>query len=236
MTTKAEAKRLVAETNRLLYMEGLVGASGHVSVCNADEEVAYLNPFTASRGEIRPEDVVAVTYENDPMDPDAPPPVSEAEIHTVLYRSREDVGAVLHVHPPVATLFGITGTDLVSVSIRGSVLDGPVPVLDRPDKITDRSDSDPMIDAMGDANQLLIRGHGAVVADRNIKRAFARAIYVERNATYQLNASVLGNPNPLSPEEVARLREQNWTDASIDKRWHYYRWKARKNGYLPKEW
>lgn len=233
---KSEAERLVAETNRLLYMEGMVGASGHVSVRDDDEDAAYINPYTASRGEIRPNDVVGVTFDNEPLDPDAPRPVSEAEIHTALYRTREDVGAVLHVHPPVATLFGIAGTDLVPVSIRGSVLDGPVPVLDRPDKITDRADSDPMLAAMGDANQLLIRGHGAVVADSDVKRAFARAVYIERNATYQLYASVLGNPNPLSPEEVARLREQNWKASSIDKRWHYYRWKARENGYLPAEW
>ena len=236
MTDEAEARRLVAETNRLLYMEGLVGASGHVSVRGPDGDVAYINPFTASRGEIRPEDVVGVTFDNDPVDPEAPRPVGEAEIHTALYRTRDDVGAVLHVHPPVATLFGITGTDLVPVSIRGSVLDGPVPVLDRPDKITDRADSDPMLEAMGDENQVLIRGHGAVVADRDVKRAFARAVYIEQNAAYQWNASVLGNPNPLSPEEVARLREQNWVDSSIDKRWHFYRWKAQENGYLPAEW
>lgn len=236
MTDEAEARRLVAETNRLLYMEGLVGASGHVSVRSPDGDVAYINPFTASRGEIRPEDVVGVTFDNDPVDPEAPRPVGEAEIHTALYRTRDDVGAVLHVHPPVATLFGITGTDLVPVSIRGSVLDGPVPVLDRPDKITDRADSDPMLEAMGDENQVLIRGHGAVVADRDVKRAFARAVYIEQNAAYQWNASVLGNPNPLSPEEVARLREQNWVDSSIDKRWHFYRWKAQENGYLPAEW
>lgn len=236
MTDEAEARRLVAETNRLLYMEGLVGASGHVSVRGPDGDMAYINPFTASRGEIRPEDVVGVTFDNDPVDPEAPRPVGEAEIHTALYRTRDDVGAVLHVHPPVATLFGITGTDLVPVSIRGSVLDGPVPVLDRPDKITDRADSDPMLEAMGDENQVLIRGHGAVIADRDVKRAFARAVYIERNATYQWNASVLGNPNPLSPEEVARLREQNWVDSSIDKRWHFYRWKAQENGYLPAEW
>lgn len=231
-----ELKRQVAQANRLLYMEGLVGPSGHVSIRDPDEEVAYINPFNASRGELTADDVVAVDFENEPLDPDAPRPVGEAEIHTALYRTRDDVRAVLHVHPPVATLFPVADVDLVPVTLRGSVLTEPVPVLDRPDKITSRADSEPMLEAMGDSNQLLIRGHGGVIADRNIKRAFARMMYIEKNAQSQLNASILGEPNPLSPEEVDRLNEQNWKTSSIEKRWHFYTWKAKQGGYLPEDW
>ena len=231
-----ELRRQVAHANRLLYMEGQVGPSGHVSIRDPDEEVAYINPHTASRGELTEDDVVEIDFENNPLDPDAPRPVGEAEIHTAIYRTRDDVGAVLHVHPPVATLFTVADVDLVPVTLRGSVLTEPVPVLDRPDKIMSRADSDPMLEAMGDSNQLLIRGHGGVIADRNIKRAFARMMYIEKNARSQWNASILGEPNPLSPEEVARLNEQNWKDSSIEKRWHFYTWKAKQGGFLPPDW
>lgn len=229
-----DPKEAVAIANRILYMEGMVGPSGHVSVRDPEEsDVVHINPHTASRGEITPEHVVEITLENEPLDPDAPRSVGEAEIHTAVYRQRDDVNAVLHLHPPVATLFGISGTDLMPVHIRGSVLNGPVPVLDRPDKIVDRSGSDPMLEAMGDSNQLLIRGHGSVVCDRSIERVLARAMYIEHNARFQYQASMLGNPNPLTPEEVARIREQNWKESSINKRWHFYTWKARQQGYLP---
>lgn len=226
---------LVAEANRLLFMEGLATASGHVSAFDRDAGVVAVNPFDTPRGEMRPETVVEATLENDPLDPEAPRPVDELEIHTALYRSRDDVNAVVHVHPPVATLFAIAGVDLVPVHIRGSALDGPVPVLDRPDKITDRADSEPMLAAMGEANQLLIRGHGAVVADRTVERAVVRTIVIEENARYQLWASVLGTPTAFSAEEAARIRGQNWTDRSVAKRWAFYRWKARRQGLLPIE-
>lgn len=231
-----DPKEQVAIANRVLYMEGLVAPSGHVSVLDDDGETVHINPHTASRGEITPDHVVEIDLENEPLDPDAPRPVGEAEIHTAIYRNRDDVGAVLHLHPPVATLFGISGTDLVPVHIRGSVLDGAVPVLDRPDKITDRSDSEPMLEAMGDSNQVLLRGHGSVVCDRNIERALARAMYIEHNARFQYQASILGNPNAFTDEETQRIREQNWKESSIEKRWHYYTWKARENGYLPESW
>jgi ribulose-5-phosphate 4-epimerase/fuculose-1-phosphate aldolase len=109
-------------------------------------------------------------------------------------------------------------------------------VLDRPDKIVDRSGSEPMLDAMDDSNQLLIRGHGSVVCDESIERVLARAMYIEHNARFQYQASMLGNPNPLTPEEVARIREQNWKESSINKRWHFYTWKAKHQGYHPESW
>lgn len=230
-----DRQRLVAEANRLLSMEGLAAASGHVSAFDRDAGVVSVNPFDAPRGEIRPEDVVGVTLDNEPVDLQAARPVDEVEIHTALYRARDDVNAVVHVHPPVATLFGIAGVDLVPVHIRGSVLDGPVPVLDRPDKITDRRDSEPMVAAMGDANQLLIRGHGAVIADADVRRAVVRALVIEENARYQLGASVLGEPVGMAPDEAARIRGQNWTDRSVEKRWAFYRWKAAEQGLLPFE-
>lgn len=229
---------VVARANRMLFMEGLATYSGHVSVRNnKDPDIIHINPLTTSRGEILPEDVVKVTVESEPVDPEAPDPVKEREIHTGIYRMRPEINSVIHIHPPYATLFGITGTELVPVHIRGSILtDGRVPVLDRPYLITTEEDSDAMVAAMGEQNQLLLRGHGAVVADENIKRAFARAIYLEMNAFYQHQASVLGNPNPLTREEVKRINRQNWqSEKVVDKFWHFFEWKARENGFLPKE-
>lgn len=229
----ADNATVIAEANRILAMEGLAAASGHVSAVDREAGVVQVNPFDTPRGALRPADVVTVSLDNEPVDPDAPRPVDEVEIHTALYRARDDVGAVVHAHPPVTTLFAIAETNLVPVHIRGAVLDGPVPVLDRPDKITDRTDSRPMVEAMEGANQLLIRGHGVVVADRSVERAAVRALVIEENARYQLWASVLGDPRGLSQEEVARIRGQNWTDRSAAKRWEYYRWKAGERGFLP---
>jgi len=236
VTTTLEAKRRVAATNRILFMEGLADNVGHVSVRDPNEDVVHINPRTASRGEIRPEDVVEVSLESEPIDPEAPQPVSEREIHTALYREREDVDAVLHLHPPLMTLFGISGTDLVPVYFRAAFLDGKVPVLDYPDKITTREDSDRMLEAMDGQNQVLMRGHGAVIADESVEHALARAMFLETNAYYQLYASILGNPNPLTRDEIERNRDQVWRDRSIQKVWHFYEWKAKENGYLPDEW
>jgi len=231
-----EIKRLIAKVNRMLYMEGHVGYSGHVSMRHPDDDIVYINARKASRGEVLPEDVVAIDLENEPIDPDEPSPPSESEIHTSVYRNRDDVTACLHTHPETLTLYSITGTDLQPVSQRGSILaEGRVPLLDRPGKITGRKHSDRMLETMGEQNQLLIKNHGAVVCDETIVRAFTRAIYLEKNAEMQRSASELGTPNPMSQEQVERVYEGNWTESSIEKFWRFYEWKAEENGYFPSE-
>lgn len=228
-----QPRELVARTNRMLYMEGLVSYSGHVSMRDPDDEnIVYINSHSAPRGEVEPEDIVKITLDSEQVNPDAPRPVSEAEIHTSVYRERDDINSVLHIHPPIATLFGITGTDLQPVHIRGSILvKGPVPTYDRPGLIRSKEASKGMVESMEDHNQLLIRNHGAVVADESIMYAFVRAICLEMNARFQKEASDIGNPNPLSTEEVKQINEQNWNDRVVEKLWSFYKWKAQNNGF-----
>lgn len=236
MAEKSPSEK-VAEVNRLLYMEGQADTAGHVSVRDPEnEELAHINPFTTSRGEITPEDVIPITFDNEPVYSADPEPVAEAEIHSAIYRERDDINAVLHTHPPLATLFSITGTNLQACFSRGAIFDRPVPVYDRPDLLTDREEGKALVDAMDGRNEILIKAHGAVVADSDIRRAFTRAIYLERNAYFQYYASLLGNPNVLTPEETERIQEQTWRERSIEKVWNHYVWEAKTNGYLPEEW
>lgn len=230
-------KRLVATVNRMLYMEGHISYSGHVSMRHPEEDIAYMNPLRIARGELRPEDVVAVHFDNEPVDSDAPDPVGEREIHNSIYRAREDITAVLHTHAPATTVHAITGTDMIPVSQRGSILaEGPVPFLERPGKITTPEESEPMLDEMGDQKQLLIKNHGAVICDETIVRAFARAVFLENNAEWQQRAATIANPNGMTQEQVERVYERGWKERSIEKFWHFFEWKAQREGYLPEEW
>lgn len=233
VTDVEQIKRLVAKVNRMLYMENQLTYSGHVSMRNPDTNIVYINSFDTPRGAVTPTDVVAIDLQNEPQDPEAPRPVGEAEIHTAVYRDRDDITACLHVHPQYLTLYSMVDTDLQPVSQRGSVLaEGQIPTLDRPGKITRPEHSEKMISEMNGQNQLLIKNHGAVVCDRTILRAFARAIYLDKNAEWQHRSSDLGHVNSMTDSEVERVYDGNWTESSIEKFWRYFEWKAETNGYL----
>ena len=56
-------------------------------------------------------------------------PSSEIKMHLRCYREREDVGAVLHAHPPVATGFAVANIPLDDYSMIETVISlGSVPV------------------------------------------------------------------------------------------------------------
>ena len=237
VTSEDTIRELVATVNRVLSMEGHLEYSGHVSMRNPSTEKVYINSRQQPRGEVRPDDVVAVNLDSEPLDPDAPEPVGEREIHTGIYRARDDVNAVLHTHPQAMTLFAMTDADLVPISQRGSILaEGPIPAFDRPGKIRTREESADMVAAMDGKNQLLIRNHGAVVCDETMVRALARAIYLEKNAEWQRRATDIGEITAIPDDELDRIYGGNWKESSIEKFWRFYGWKARKEGYLPEEW
>lgn len=236
-TDSDEIRTLVATANRILYMEGHLQYSGHVSVRDPETDTVYVNSRQQPRGEVTPADVVAVTLDGEPVDPSAPDPVGEREIHTGIYRARDDVTAVLHTHPRAMTLFAMTDAELRPVSQRGSVLaEGPVPRFDRPGKITTPAVSGDMVDAMDGGNQLLIRNHGVVVCDETLVRALVRAIYLEENADWQRRAADLGDVEAIGEEALGRVYDGNWSDRSIEKFWRFYEWKAIEEEYLPESW
>lgn len=233
----ARARTLVAKSSRMLYGAGLATDVGHVGIRSEDGDSVFVNPLMASRGAVRPEDVVEVDMDSEPLDPEQDP-VGEVEIHTGLLRAREDLDAVIHSHPPHATLFGMTGTELRPVYFRSARSMGtePIPVFEEPGLISTRAESGRMVDAMDGHTHLLIRGHGAVVGGRTIEEAFFHTLLLEENATFQLYASILGNPNVLHHDEVEASAGDGMSQVSARKFWGYHEWKARTEGYIPADW
>ena len=58
-----------------------------------------------------------------------------------------------------------------------------------------------MAQKMGQHDVVLMRGHGATIAGRNLQEAVYRAIYAELNARIQIQASTLGKVKHMSRAE-----------------------------------
>ena len=99
----------VAACTRLLNNEEILGYSGHVSVRLPDRETLLIQSFDSSRNDLTPEELFIVDLDGNVLDgPSDGRPVNEVEIHSEVLRARDDVNAVLHYHPEIATLFTMT--------------------------------------------------------------------------------------------------------------------------------
>lgn len=49
-------------------------------------------------------------------------------------------------------------------------------------------------------------------------------MFMEKNAYYQTYAAMIGDPYPLSEDEIERNKDDVWKYRSVEKVWHYSHW------------
>lgn len=106
---KLESEReSVSDLGRRMLEQGLTkGTGGNVSERGDDERVA-ISPSRVPYEDVTPESVPVVTLDGEQVFGDLPPS-SEAPMHRIIYRNRDDVGGIVHTHSPYASTFAVLG-------------------------------------------------------------------------------------------------------------------------------
>ncbi len=224
--SEAELREQLAISLELHVKEGLITYNGHVSARIPGTDRILVSPYGGGL-RVKPEDIVTMDLDRRvvALGPNKLSPPSESPIHTWIYRLREDVMAVAHVHPPVSTYFGIADTPIVPVHVSGAIFGDAIPVLDDPDLINTDAKGEALAKTLGKSLAVLIRGHGAVAVGISVEAAFVASFYLEENARHQLNAAILGKPRAYTPDEIRRVRAATWGDGGrrlSKKVWNYH--------------
>ena len=115
----------------------------------------------------------------------------ETVLHTGVYRAREDVGGVVHGHPPHATALGATATELELLTHDGILFADGVGRFDQPDLIVDDDQGDRVAAALGQRRAVLMENHGVLAVGQDVPWAVLTAVTLERSAKLQSIASTL---------------------------------------------
>lgn len=228
----------VAACTRLLNNEGILGYSGHVSVRLPDRESLLIQSFDASRNDLSPEDLFIVDLDGNVLDgPSEGRPVNEVEIHSEVLRARDDVNAVLHYHPEIATLFTMTeGIALKPMKNHAYRWASGIPTHPESWHIDTKERGEAMTRTMGEHNAVMLRSHGAVIVSENIPALMVDAVHFDENAKAMYDSAQVGNPIPLSPEETAEFAANFKRDKHAVKLWRYFLSRGLETGAIPKEW
>jgi ribulose-5-phosphate 4-epimerase/fuculose-1-phosphate aldolase len=139
-------------------------------------------------------------------------PPQEVFIHTEVYRARPDVVSVVHVHPPTIVLFTITDTPLLPIfgaydpSALKMMLEG-VPTFDRSVLISNPKLGHDLAATLGSHHACMMRGHGITATGSTIEEAALRAISLNELAEMNYRARLLGEPRPISDEDIASFNK-----------------------------
>lgn len=204
----ADIRAAVRDAYRRCGELGLVaGASGNVSArVPGQPDLFAVTPSRIPWSRLAAEDVLVVDFEVEPVAGEGVPS-SESLAHLAVYRSREDVGAVVHTHSVHASAFAVAGKEIPPVLDEQVVLvGGPVAVAEYgmagSEDLARRA-----VAALGERNAVLLRHHGLLACGRDLDEALAAAELVERVAHVYLLSLGLGSAPPL-PDDVVKREQQ----------------------------
>jgi len=218
----AEAVEQVVIASRVVASLGEDLTLGHVSVRHADDERIFIKRKGVSGSELTTADVLEVRL----ADPDALRVKGmhlEAVIHTEIYRSRPDVGSVIHIHPPYATALSATRGKLEFLT-HDSVLfkDGVGAYEGSAVLVTNQAMGQAVAESLGGRRATLLNNHGAVFAGEDIRWSVLAAVTLERALQLQVIASGLGELDPLPQEEVDAIYPLKYQDRFLSEYWDWW--------------
>jgi ribulose-5-phosphate 4-epimerase/fuculose-1-phosphate aldolase len=205
-------KEQVAIACRILALEGYADLTlGHVSA-RGPEGGIWIKRKGVSLDEVEPDDVVAIDDAGAVLH-------LETVIHTGVYATRPDVGAVVHGHPPHATALAATGAELELLTHDAVLFAEGLPRFDDPDLIVDEEQGDRVAAALGGHRALLLSNHGVLVTGKDVPWAVLGAVTLERAARLQAVASALGELRPIERRLALRLLPDKYRDEFVAEYW-----------------
>jgi L-fuculose-phosphate aldolase len=199
MLSENEARAAVLAAARGMLERGLTsGTSGNVSA-RLDGETLVITPSGLPYQDMGPADLVVITMAGKPVTQGAGglAPSSEHQLHTACYQAFPEIGAVLHSHPPWASMFAAAREPVPAVIDEAVIfLGGEIPVA--PYAISGSAGVGANAVAMLAARaSALLASHGLVTVAATPAQALHRAVVSEHCAQVAWGARALGGHVPL---------------------------------------
>lgn len=201
-----ELRNQICDVCHKMWQKGWVAANdGNVSVKLSDGTF-LVTPTGISKSFITPEKLVQIDKSGKILSAEEGyRPSSEIKMHLRCYQEREDVGAVLHAHPPVATGYAVANRPLDEYSMIETVIAlGSVPVTPYGTPSTEEV-PEAIAPYLEEHDALLLQNHGALTMGTDVITAYYRMETLELFAQISLNAHLLGGAQEISRENIDRL-------------------------------
>lgn len=191
--------------NRMWQLGWVAANDGNVSV-KLDEDTFIATPTGISKSFIKPNMLVVINKKGEILETEGSyKPSSEIKMHLRCYQDRDDVGAVMHAHPPTATGFAVAHIPMDVYSMIETVIAiGSVPVTPyaTPSTYEVPEAISPFIK---EHDVVLLENHGALSLGADLITAYYRMETLELQAKISLTARLLGGEREISRDNIDRL-------------------------------
>ena len=220
----------VVIANRILFAEGFLDTSGHVSVRLDGDRFLMARSVAPELAVVA--DIMEHDFDGNVFDAENRQPYFERFIHGEIYRARPDVGAVVHGHTPSLAMFASSNIPLRPVYRNVAFIGHSVPVFKNGDAGSEVRSPElgrKLAETMGTGGAVLLHGHGVVVAARNLPVLIRRAVSLETNAQLVARLLAMGDnePNYIRPSPGGGgARARGGAGGDNSKHWEAYKRRA----------
>jgi L-ribulose-5-phosphate 4-epimerase len=135
-------------------------------------------------------------------------PSSDTASHLYIYRHRPDVNGIVHTHSPYATAFAALGQPIpVYLTGMADEFGGPIPCGGFA-LIGSEAIGKVVVETIGDCPAVLLKNHGVFTVGASGVAAVKAAVMAEDVAKTTWLALQLGQPEAISPDDIARLHHR----------------------------
>ena len=212
----------VALANRMLYEMDLADSStierGHVSYRLPDEPDKFvIKGLGPALSMTEAEHMVIVDMEGFKQGgPETMNLPNEVKMHSCLLRERPEINSVVHVHPRYTVLMSVLQEQLGPMCIEGMQMFAKgIPMFPSPRLIIHEKDGAEVASLMGDADAIMLQGHGAATVGGDMEDAMLNMLYLEEQArmNYLAFCAVGKDHAVIAPEQreefVANMRSMS---------------------------
>ena len=205
---EGKIQQIIYVCKEMIRKEYIVGTAGNVSVRVKlpDGQDAFLvTPSSVKYDEMDIEDIVLIDSNGDTII-GRRNPTSEKRVHLAIYRTREDIKAIVHSHAPYSTALSIARMPI------GPIVDEVIPFIGGcevaefgmagTDELADNA-----VAALGENLAVFIANHGNVACGSDLDQAWTVCQQVEMAAKIQYRASLLGTIYAI-PEEAEEAEKE----------------------------
>lgn len=204
--SECDLRSRVIATCRELTRRGLThGKSGNVSV-RSDERHFFVSPTGMDYEVLQAEDIPLVDLDGRWFGRCSPS--SEWRFHRDIFKSRPDVGAIVHTHSPRATALACTGRGIPAFHYMVAVAGGSDIRCAPYHGFGTQELSDAALIALKDRKACLLGNHGVIATGADLSSALSLAGEVETLALQYCTALSLGQVQILDAAEMSRVVEK----------------------------
>jgi len=208
---------------RILALEGHESGLAGQFTARADAAGTFWTlPFGVGFDEASEDGLIRVDDDLQPLD-GAPMANPAVRFHLWIYRTRPEIGCIIHTHPPHVSALSMIGEPLAVAHMDATPLYDDCAYLAEWPGVPVHDEEGRLISAaLGSKRAILLAHHGQLAATGSVEEAAVIAIQIERAARLHLLARAAGPIKEIAPERAKEAHDFLLSPVVVNATFAYY--------------